>query len=55
MNADTREKVQQALDALWSDYGNGTGTPLERLIAELQIVVDTTEVEPEGKKHEAKH
>ena len=47
MNADTREKLHAALDALWSDYGNGTGTQFEKLIAELQIVLDTTEAETE--------
>ena len=36
----TMEKVQAAFEALWGDCGNGYGSPLERLIAEMQTSLD---------------
>ena len=30
-----------ALDELWKTYGNGYGTPMEKVIANLQLAVDS--------------
>lgn len=44
MSPETIQAVQKALDALWKEYGNGFGTPRERLMTELQEwIVEHTE------------
>ena len=53
----TMEKVQSAFDALWVDVGNGYGSPLEQLIAEMQRSLDKANAgnqgqEPQGENHE---
>ena len=46
----TMEKVQAAFEALWGDCGNGYGSPLERLIAEMQISLDKANAESEASR-----
>jgi len=38
-----KEKLEQALDAIWVIHGNGFGTEWERLVSELQNAIERIE------------
>ena len=41
MKQKTKNKLSEALDALWEEHGNGFNTEWELLIGLLQLTVDT--------------